>query len=101
MKPLARSLLDGLGPAPKSGVAWEVVQDSSLAGGGAAPDVRIATLCLALTHPFQDATALVARLRGGIPPIVGRIQDDRVLLDLRTLLPQDLPDVVRQVRSLA
>jgi L-seryl-tRNA(Ser) seleniumtransferase len=104
MEPLGRALLEGLGPAASGtagGIAWELVRDASLAGGGAAPEARLETLCLALTGAAADATALAARLRGGEPPIVARIHDGRVLLDLRTLLPADVPEVVRQVRALA
>ena len=99
MEPLAQALLAELGAPGK--LRWEVVREASLAGGGAAPEARIDTLCLALTHPEAPAAALAQRLREGDPPIVGRIQDDRVLLDLRTLLDADVPDVVRQVRALA
>jgi L-seryl-tRNA(Ser) seleniumtransferase len=100
MEPMAQTLLAGLGTPREGSVKWEIVRDSSLAGGGAAPEARIASLCLALTRAAGEAMTLAARLREGDPPIVARIQDDRVLLDLRTLLPEDLPAVIHQVRAL-
>jgi L-seryl-tRNA(Ser) seleniumtransferase len=42
-----------------------------------------------------SADALDARLRRGDPPVVARIADDRLLLDVRTLRDVDLPAVAR------
>jgi L-seryl-tRNA(Ser) seleniumtransferase len=79
---------------------WEVVAEYSLAGGGAAPDARLETLCLALSLRGGDAARLAALLRERTPPIVARIKEDRVLLDFRTLLPPDLPMVAAALRDL-
>ncbi len=92
--------LDGLRGLSGGRLAWEVVADHSLAGGGAAPDVRMETLCLALTQRGRDAEGLSARLRAGEPPIIARINEGRVLLDFRTLLPADLPLVTAALREL-
>ncbi|HEX7928669.1 MAG TPA: L-seryl-tRNA(Sec) selenium transferase, partial [bacterium] len=99
MQPMIDQVLAKL---PKDGGAlrWEIVHDQSLTGGGAAPEVRMETLCLALTRKGSDATRLASALREGEPPIVARIQDDRVLLDFRTLLPADLPLVAEALRQL-
>lgn len=101
MEPLARRLTEELGSPPTQGLGWSVHREQSLIGGGAAPEARLETLCLALTHPSVDAAALAARLREGQPPIIARVQEERVLIDFRTLLPEDLADVARQVRDLA
>jgi L-seryl-tRNA(Ser) seleniumtransferase len=100
MQPLAAELLAALQPAEGRGVAWELVRDQSLAGGGALPEVRIETLCLALHRPGADGEALAAALRSHEPPVVARLQEGRVLLDFRTLFPHDLPDVAAAVRAL-
>ena len=42
---------------------------------------------------------LAGRLRGAAPPIVARIADDRVVLDPRTILPDELETVARAVRA--
>jgi L-seryl-tRNA(Ser) seleniumtransferase len=81
-------------------LAWEVVAGHSLAGGGAAPEVRMETLCLALTLRGRDAAGLAAALRDGDPPIVARIHEGRVLLDFRTLQGADLPLVAQALREL-
>ena len=48
-------------------------------------------------HLTPDTFA--ARLRGGAPPIVARIADDRVVLDPRTIFPDELETVARAVRA--
>jgi L-seryl-tRNA(Ser) seleniumtransferase len=45
---------------------------------------------VALTHPTRSPDALDAELRRGEPPLVGRIADGRLLLDVRTLMDDDL-----------
>ncbi|MGE0040130.1 MAG: L-seryl-tRNA(Sec) selenium transferase [Vicinamibacterales bacterium] len=70
-----------------AGPDWDValVPGASAVGGGAAPGVDIPTTLVALTHAALSAADVEARLRGGDPAIVARIQDERVVLDLRTV----------------
>jgi L-seryl-tRNA(Ser) seleniumtransferase len=65
-----------------------VVPGQSAFGGGAAPTVELPTALVALTHGTLSATRLAARLRSGRAPVVARVADDRVLLDLRTVPPE-------------
>jgi L-seryl-tRNA(Ser) seleniumtransferase len=60
----------------------------SIIGGGTAPRSNLSSHALALQHPQLDASALLAALRQFDPPIIGRIEEDRVLLDLRTVEPE-------------
>jgi L-seryl-tRNA(Ser) seleniumtransferase len=55
-------------------------------GGGAFPTARIPSAGLVLR---PDPTAIEDRLRRAHPPIIGRIADDEVVLDLRTVVPRD------------
>ena len=71
------------------GLSVEVRDGLSTAGGGSAPDSALPTRLLALRLASRSAGALEGRLRGGHPPVIGRIQDDTVLLDLRTVAPAD------------
>jgi len=64
----------------------EVVDGESIVGGGAAPSSVLPTLVLALTCEGLSADELAARLRGSDPPIIARVDEARVLLDLRTVL---------------
>jgi L-seryl-tRNA(Ser) seleniumtransferase len=66
----------------------EIVDSESLLGGGAAPSSVLPTRALALTCEGLSADDLAARLRGSDPPIIARVDDGRVLLDLRTVFPE-------------
>jgi L-seryl-tRNA(Ser) seleniumtransferase len=73
----------------------EVLASRSAVGGGSLPEVTLPTFVLAL--PAGDADALLARLRRCDPPVVARIEEDRVVLDPRTVLPGEDEAVVRGV----
>jgi L-seryl-tRNA(Ser) seleniumtransferase len=62
-----------------------VVQAAAKVGGGALPLLELPGPAVALARPGLSADELAARLRAGDPPVVGRIEDDRLLLDPRTL----------------
>jgi L-seryl-tRNA(Ser) seleniumtransferase len=70
-----------------TGFDARVVAGSSTIGGGSAPGSAIPTRLIAVSHPSLSAAQLLAHLRASEPPVIGRIEDDRVLLDLRTVLP--------------
>lgn len=74
----------------------EVIDGESLIGGGSAPSAVLPTRLLAITAKRLSATELSARLRNSTPPIIARVEDGQVLLDLRTVFPaQD--QVLRQI----
>jgi L-seryl-tRNA(Ser) seleniumtransferase len=64
-----------------------VVEDRAQVGGGALPTVEVPTAAVVLGRTPEAVRALDAALRAGEPPVVGRIVDDRLLLDCRTVLP--------------
>jgi len=72
----------------------EIVDGESILGGGAAPSSVLPTRLLALTYEGLSADELAARLRGSEPPIVARVEEGRVLLDLRTVFPEQDAAVV-------
>lgn len=65
--------------------AGEVIQGWSTVGGGSLPEETLPTWLLAIPNPHPQA--FLARLRQGRPPIIGRIQDEQVVFDPRTVLP--------------
>jgi L-seryl-tRNA(Ser) seleniumtransferase len=67
----------------------ETIPSFALFGGGTSPEKRFASRALAALHPSLGAEALLARLRDSQPPIVARIEEDRVLLDLRSIQPEE------------
>jgi L-seryl-tRNA(Ser) seleniumtransferase len=82
----ARSLADRLG---RGALTAEIVDGFSTVGGGSAPGSALPTRLLALSLPGVTADALEARLRLLDPPVIARIDNDRVVLDLRTVAPED------------
>ncbi len=76
-------------------------EDVSRAGGGALPMADIPTAVVAVMPQRMSVTELEARLRCGEPPIVARINADRLLLDPRTLTREDEAEIVRALASLA
>jgi L-seryl-tRNA(Ser) seleniumtransferase len=83
------------GRAHKLGAAleragWRVsyAPGESAAGGGSAPGLRLPTVLLAIARDGPSADALEARLRALDPPIIARIVNDALVLDLRTVLPE-------------
>ncbi len=71
------------------GVIAVTAPGQSAVGGGAYPGVELAT-CLVVVLPGETgASELAARLRDGDPPVVARIAEDSLLLDPRTVLPQE------------
>lgn len=70
---------------------WKVAltTGSSTIGGGSAPGVELPTVLIAVEWPGLSADGLEERLRAQDPPIVARIEQDRVVLDLRTVSYED------------
>jgi L-seryl-tRNA(Ser) seleniumtransferase len=82
------------------GARCAVVASRSAVGGGSLPEVTVPTFVLALPPGSPDR--LLAKLRHADPPLVGRIEDDRVVLDPRTVMPREDDAVVAAVlRALA
>jgi L-seryl-tRNA(Ser) seleniumtransferase len=65
----------------------KIVDGESILGGGAAPSSVLPTRVLALSCEGFSADELAAHLRSSDPPIIARIEEGRVLLDLRTVFP--------------
>ncbi len=90
----AESWRTSLGDA---GARCEVVAARSAVGGGSLPEVTLPTFVLAL--PRGEPDALASQLRRANPPVVARIEEDRVVLDPRTVMPGEDEAVVRVVRE--
>jgi L-seryl-tRNA(Ser) seleniumtransferase len=78
----------------------ELIDGESVVGGGAAPSAVLPTRLIALTHADLSADELSARLRANIPPIIARVEEGRVLLDLRTVFPEQDGVLVEMLSSL-
>jgi L-seryl-tRNA(Ser) seleniumtransferase len=64
-----------------------VISGESVVGGGSTPGYALPTKLLALTPRGLSAAELAARLRRHDPPVIVRVEAGRVLLDLRTVFP--------------
>jgi L-seryl-tRNA(Ser) seleniumtransferase len=80
-------------PAAGAGLTLHVEPSVSSPGGGAMPEVEIPTACVAVSHPHIRVEELEARLRKGIPPVVGRIAKGKLLLDMRTVRDGELAEL--------
>jgi L-seryl-tRNA(Ser) seleniumtransferase len=88
IEPRARALAAALA-AEGPGFTAAVEPGESAVGGGAAPTIGLPTTLVALTHREKSVDALSAALRAGDPPVLARIADGRLVLDLRTVPPED------------
>ena len=80
----------------------DLIDGESLIGGGSAPSAILPTTLIALTSQEMSASDLAARLRHSDPAIIARVEDGRVLLDLRTVFPaqdEDLRQVLAQIAA--
>jgi L-seryl-tRNA(Ser) seleniumtransferase len=68
-------------------------------GGGSFPGAKLPTVLVELSVPGVSPDALLERLRATTPPVIARIERDRVVLDPRTLLPDQLDAAVAAVRA--
>jgi len=73
--------------------AGEVIKGCSTVGGGSLPTEEMSTFLLAIAHKKPDAFMKI--LRDSTPPIIARIEDDRVLFDPRTVLPEQEAPLLR------
>ena len=74
----------------------QVLPGHSTVGGGSLPGETLPTFLLALSP--KSATRLVERLRQAQPPVIARLENDQVLLDPRTVLPEQEPALLAALR---
>ena len=82
---LVRRRAEALGALLGCGLSWEVLPSEAQVGGGTMPDVVIPSYALAVAATGYSANELERALRGHKTPIISRISEGRVHLDLRTV----------------
>ena len=97
----ARRVLRGLGPDTGARLGAKVSEGRSQVGGGALPTVELPTAGVSLGTTDAAARALDAALRVGDPAVVGRLVDDRLFLDCRTVLPTQVAALGKAVVAAA
>ena len=78
----------------------EIIDGESVIGGGAAPSAVLPTRLLAVTCEGLSADEISARLRASEPPVIARVEEGRVLLDLRTVFPEQDEKVIAALQAL-
>jgi L-seryl-tRNA(Ser) seleniumtransferase len=80
----------------------EIIDGESVIGGGAAPSSVLPTRLVALSCADLSADELAARLRASDPPVIARVEEGKVLLDLRTVFPdreEAIADALRRITA--
>ena len=90
----AQSMIEGLD------AKFQLIAGESTLGGGAGPTSTFPTTLIAITHPARSAQDIEHQLRTSSPPIISRISAGKVLLDLRTVFPDELPALQAALRTL-
>ena len=86
--------------AASSPLRGEIVESRAAFGGGTSPEKLFASRAIALRHAGIPADGLAASLRGGTPPIVARVENGAMLLDLRSIDPDEDATVTASLRSM-
>jgi L-seryl-tRNA(Ser) seleniumtransferase len=94
------SLVGQLQQSATNSLRVRIIAGESAIGGGAAPTSRLRTPLISITHTNLKANEIEERLRRSQPPIIARIESDQVLLDLRTVAPDDEPKLLSAVMSI-
>ena len=79
----------------------EIIEGVSAIGGGSGPGTHPATALIALSHSEHSADELEQTLRFSNPPIITRIAEGKVLVDLRTVDPQEEDEILNTLVALA
>ena len=74
-----------------------LLDGESVTGGGATPMQSLPTVLIAIQS--ADATALERKLRFSDPPVIARIENGRLVIDLRTVLPAEEVDLLRAIEA--
>jgi L-seryl-tRNA(Ser) seleniumtransferase len=78
----------------------DVLDGESVIGGGAAPSATLPTRLLAIACESLSADELSSRLRASDPPIIARVEEGRVLLDLRTVFPEQDEILIEMLKGI-
>jgi len=96
----ARDLAARIEALGRPSLAVEVVDGVSRAGGGSLPLLELPTRCVGLRVAGRSADGIERGLRAGDPPVIGRIESDVFLMDVRTLADDELDPVATAVAAL-
>ena len=93
----AENFLVELSPAVGNRAKVELAEGWSVIGGGSTPGIELPTRLVTIAPARISATELESRLRAASPPVICRVEEDRVLLDLRTVFPEQEKNLAEAV----
>jgi L-seryl-tRNA(Ser) seleniumtransferase len=96
----ARRVLARVAAETQRALGAHVVESRSQVGGGALPTVELPTAAVALGTAGRPAERLDEALRSGRPPVLGRLLDNHLLLDCRTVLASDVAALATRLSGL-
>jgi L-seryl-tRNA(Ser) seleniumtransferase len=82
-----------------SRLTLDLVSRPSKAGGGALPLLELPSRCIRMQVEGLSVNSLERRLRQNEPPIIGRIEDDSYIMDMRTIHNDEIPFLVSALVS--
>ncbi len=85
---------------PDSRLIIAIEKGKSAVGGGSGPAVHPASVLISLQHASLSADEIQRRLRLSSPPVIARISNGRVLIDLRTVAPEEEPELLEAISHL-
>jgi len=100
IKERAESMISRLRLSVSESVKLETVAGDSAAGGGSGPTSRLPTVLISIAHLELTPNQIEVALRRSQPPVIARIVDDRVLIDLRTVAESEETAVESAVLAL-
>ena len=81
---------------------WDIriIDGVSVIGGGSAPEAGLPTRLIAIRSSCHSTNQLESELREAEPPVIARVEDDQLLLDLRTVFLDEEDELVRALNRL-
>ena len=96
VRAMGQQLLPRLASSLGKDFRLSLIESTSQIGSGALPTEELPTAVITIEHSTQSANAIAKKFRQATPPIIGRVQEDRFLLDLRTIF--DANDLIPNFR---
>jgi L-seryl-tRNA(Ser) seleniumtransferase len=101
LKAKARRLIRMIGEVDRENFSLALSNGDSKVGGGALPLLSLPSSLVALSPGKLSANTMEAWLRAYDPPVIARVEKERVLLDVRTIQDNEMKTVARAIRALA
>ncbi|MCA0988159.1 L-seryl-tRNA(Sec) selenium transferase [Guptibacillus algicola] len=79
----------------------EIVEDVSQVGGGTMPEVELDTYVVMLSSSVYSCNELETKLRQAPLPVITRIKEDRIILDLRTVSTEEEGSIIQALNAIS